>query len=402
LKILIAIDSLYSLSDSFINELVILSKDFEINFFLITTIGNKNNIEKIKQNKNFKKPVAFIEVQRIEGLTSLFKTFFKILYNFFNSQYIVLIGDNINPEERILIKTLSGKSKYIGILPTLPPITKDYISDNLQKKSYNLKYDFHVITKKILKLQFNFFKFFYFLGKKIILFLWSYKVDETAIKNGYLNINLANYHFLPNPFWGHIIKQQYPQSRILIYNDIELNKANQKPNNLTLGHECKLLLIGPNFEKSYDVIIKSILNLSKLFCIKTVDIRPHPRFKEISLKLSELINISGLKSGIVPCEENIIDQSQAYGIVLGYASSVFNTILNQNIYLIIDEHYNSIEFESKNLDVKKMVGSFYGFNIQYTFLSSDGIWFCHLPEKVFDDIKRSYSFSELFKNELFN
>ncbi len=395
-NLLIAIDSVYALSDNFFLELKKINSLYPIDFLLINTAGNINTIQKIKKLILEFKNAKIIEINRINNLNTLFKALYTIVRKFLNKEYIVLMGSNINPEERLLIKTLSKKSIYFGLMPTTPPIIRQFVFDDLNNINKNLK------DKSIFFFD-NIQEIIYRVFKKLFFIFYAYDIDQVAIRNGYVNYNLAKAHFTINNYWAFLLKNEYQNQNVIVFDDYyEIVMQDYIFNTKQINDNLSLLILGPVYEESFIVIFNSINNLKNIFSINKISVRPHPSHLDISKKFELFLKINYQQINIVTCDIPFYDQAQQYDIILSYASSALNSILrNKNIYIIIDELYNEIEFGLPGVNPHKIVGSYYGFNKEYSFLDPSGNWYCKYisPVSSIEDHKK-VSFYDAFVNEI--
>ena len=400
-----AVDSLYALNDLFFIELEKLSSEFSIEFFLTSRTGNYDLIIKIKKWSKKQNVTKIVEVESIQGTPSLFKTFFTILRNFYAKKYFVIIGDNVNPEQRILIKALSSRSIYFGIVPVSPPILHELVlGTNIDRNGGKRRiFTYLSILKigiiEIFKSNLNLSTLTFKVLKKIILFFFGLECDSGAIKGGYLNKGLASAHFTPHEFWAHIIENQYKNEKVFFYEDQYLGGGLKE--NIQIGDTGSILVLGPSCDNHFEVILESISKLERFFKISTIDIRPHPRFIDNSLKISEIFRDKGYKSIVVSCEEAIFYQCDRYNLVLGYNSSVLISIINKKgVHIIIDELYASGESRVTVRDFPKLFGTFYGFNKEYIFLSQNGALFCLRPDNERKKWLLNFEFHKILEQQV--
>ena len=396
-NLLIAIDSLYALSDNFFLELKKINSLYTIDFLLINTSGNINTIQKIKKLILDFKDAKIIEINRINNLSTLFKASYTIVRKFLNKEYIVLMGSNINPEERLLIKTLSNKSIYFGLMPTTPPIIREFVFDDFNNINNNLKDKSIILFDNIQGIFFRVFK-------KLFFIFFAYDIDQVALRNGYLNYSLAKAHFTINNYWAFLLKNEYQNQNVIVFDDYyyEIVKHDYIFNTKQKNNNLRLLILGPVNEESFIVIFNSINKLKNIFSINKISVRPHPSHLDIAIKFELFLKINYQQINIVNCDIPFYDQAQQYDIILSYASSALNSLLlNKNIYIIIDELYNEIEFGLPGVNPHKIVGTYYGFNKEYSFLDLSGNWYCKYisPISSIEDHK-NISFYDAFLNEI--
>jgi hypothetical protein len=403
MRILLAINSAYALSNSFFLELKKINKFYPIDFLLIDDPANNSVNSLIKnltldfQNSNI------IEISRIKNLSTLLKTFHSIYSIFFNVEYIVLIGSNINVEERLLIKALSKKSTFFGLMPTLPPIIRSFTSGNIVNLNKASKYrivkifDFNNVFNKLKHVPYK-------LCRILILYFFGYKSDLIALKNGYVNYQFVKGHFTINNYWAFLLKNEYKNEKIISFFDYPLVENQESLlKRKVINDKFRLLVLGPANENSFIAILNSINNLNKFFSICEISIRPHPSHLNISKKLQYFLIENKYSVDIVNFEILLYEQSFQFDVILGYASSALNALLgSNNIYYIIDQQYNEIEFGLPGVNPEKIIGSYYGFNKEYSILDSSGNWYCRfIPPTTLIDLRRNINFSEVFLNELY-
>ena len=136
-KILIAIDNLYALTDSIIPQLEYIDKKYEIIILCVPDVGRQSAIEQLEKLEKRNENIKLIQVKRIKNFFDFIRFWLIVKINFSNKRYVVLLGSNVNIEEKVLIHYLNKSSVFFGVLPTLPPVIK-YTAEKLTLNNYPL------------------------------------------------------------------------------------------------------------------------------------------------------------------------------------------------------------------------------------------------------------------------
>ena len=383
-KILVAIDSLYALKDTIICELDVISEEYSIDILCVADTGRESAISDLKALAARRQNTRVIEVNRVKGFCDFVRVRSIIRKHFNNKNYVVLIGGNINIEEKILIASLGQKCFFFGVLPVLPPVLNNYkLPPNLKSASRNrLKKLFFALKERKLStllrsnlgarvssLQMHSI----YLLNNFIRFL--YDADPIALRNGYVNKGLVRLHFTPNQYWSHIISTEYPGERVVTYcnstfvDTLDIEKSTGGKKILLLGGSINTL-------EHFSYFALAVRNIRRLCNVTEIFVRPHPRFRDVGSYLADYLgqNLREVNVFLLSPDESISSQvnSRCIDIVLGYYSAVMNSLpKRENLLILVDELLHQRESNTQ-LTGPMITGAIYGFNKEISFIGLDG------------------------------
>ena len=432
-NILIAIDSLYALNDSIISELLSLDEKYSLTFFCVADIGRESVIDYLRTLQEYHNRIKVIQVKRVKNFLEFIQSRFFIKKNFNNQTYIVLLGSNINIEEKILIHYLGKKSIYFGIMPTTPPgITytarhsdKNRISRPqsgsshkiLDKSTKLIKFFVSIKEKTFLMLMFNslFYRLTNFLKNLSIKLVnisidsLNFQSDLTASRNGYINLRLAKAHFTPDDYWSYWISLEYPNEKVITYSNVRFSSSQNAIDKTKIDFsDCKVLLLGAYKIENLNHYATSITKLQEICKISRILIRPHPRFKETAVSLKSCLEMKFNKLDIsLLCNNSSInaqiDENKINVVLGGWYSSVLNSIQRRNdLLILVDEVIFYCEFSDPGYSIESVqyyTGAMFGFNKEISYMGYNGNLYSYLPEKIMP-FEQKESFSKVLNSEL--
>lgn len=389
-KILVAIDNLYALKDTILCELDVISEKYSIDILCVADTGRESAISDLKALAARRQNTRVIEVNRVKGFYDFVQVWSIIRKHFNNKNYVVLIGGNINIEEKILIASLGQKCFFFGVLPSVPPVftynhqlppklppnlksasrnrlKKLYFALKERKLSTFLRSSLAARVSSLQKLPFD------LLNNYFIRF--KFDADPIALRNGYVNKGLVRLHFTPNQYWSHIISAEYPGERVVTYcnstfvDTLDIEKS-------TGGKKILLLGASINTLEHFSYFSLAIRNIRRLCNVTEIFVRPHPRFRDVGSYLADYLgqNLREVNVFLLSPDESISSQvnNRCIDIVLGYYSSVMNSLpKRENLLILVDELLNQRETNTQ-LPVHMYTGAIYGFNKEISFIGLDG------------------------------
>ena len=432
-NILIAIDSLYALNDSIISELLSLDEKYSLTFFCVADIGRESVIDYLRTLQEYHNRIKVIQVKRVKNFLEFIQTRFFIKRNFNNQTFIVLLGSNINIEEKILIHYLGKKSIYFGIMPTIPLVINYIVrhSDKnrifrpqsgsshkiLARSSKLIKFFASIKERTFLMLMFNslFYRLTNFLKNLSIKLVnisinsLDFQSDLTASRNGYINLRLAKAHFTPDDYWSYWISLEYPNEKVITYSNVRFSSSQDAIDKTKIDFsDCKVLLLGGVQIEKLNHYATSIAKLQEICKISKILIRPHPRFKETAVSLKSCLEMKFNKLNIsLLCNNSSInaqiDENKINVVLGGCCSAVLNSIQRRNdLLILVDEfifycEYSDPEFSLES--IKYFTGVMFGFNKEISFMGYNGNLYSYLPEKIMPYDQKD-SFSKVLNSEL--
>lgn len=419
-KILIAIDNLYALTDSIIPQLEYIDKKYEIIILCVPDVGRQSAIEQLEKLEKRNENIKLIQVKRIKNFFDFIRFWLIVKINFSNKRYVVLLGSNVNIEEKVLIHYLNKSSVFFGVLPTVPAVIQ-YTAEKLtlnnyplspNKSSKLLKFKMAMLEQNLLNLiskslLYRLNNFFSNLSIRLTSFFvnsLSYKADVTALRNGYVNLGLVKAHFTPNDYWSYQIELEYPGEKVITYSDSNfLSSLNETCEKYIFLSDYKVLLLGAYISQPFIHYGISIRNLQQICKISQIFIRPHPRFYQTSVALQSYLDteFSEIDISLVSSNQSINEQinNNVINVILGYYSSVMNLIQNRrDLLILVDELIMQQEFQVK-VTGSEWTGAKFGFNKEIAFIGLHGNLYCHLPEKSIPPAEKK-GFLQLLNTEL--
>lgn len=431
-NILIAIDSLYALNDSIISELLSLDEKYSLTFFCVADIGRESVIDYLRTLQEYHNRIKVIQVKRVKNFLEFIQTRFFIKRNFNNQTFIVLLGSNINIEEKILIHYLGKKSIYFGIMPTTPPVI-DYSSRHsdknrisrpqsgsshkiLDKSTKLIKIFVSIKERTFLMLMFNslFYRLTNFLKNLSIKLVnlsinsLNFQSDLTASRNGYLNLRLAKAHFTPDDYWSYWISLEYPNEKVITYSNVRFSSSQNAIDKTKIDFsDCKVLLLGAYKIESINHYATSITKLQEICKISRILIRPHPRCKETAVSLKSYLEMKFNKLDIsLLCNNSSINaqiDENKINVVLSCYSSMLNSIQRRNdLLILVDEVIFYCEWSDPGYSIESVqyyTGAMFGFNKEISYMGCNGNLYSYLPEKTMP-YEQKESFSKVLNSEL--
>jgi hypothetical protein len=416
-KILFMVDNAYSCIDVVYPEIKKLSYAYEID--IIFTCGSGRNFAKSILEKGvlngFFRKILIIDKGNKLSVLNFFRTIRKIntlIKNPSNEYDMLIIGSMISFEEKLVLNTILTKNtKIIGLVTSMPVmlIRSPKKLSNLLKDSMLLRCVLDNITrvggventahsslvKKII--------FFYSLFKSHILknglknlitksklaiillysgayqrwfFSQSIYSDKLSKLTGYLPIGVVNVHLVANKYWEYCIQELYLGEATLSYKNISCI-YDEKEAAIKNVSEYSLLILGPTDINDKDIILRDIESLDKSLQITRIEVRAHPRFKQVSVDfIAEIVKLQKNVSIVMtPEKESLSDSMSRNNVIFGYYSSVFELILpDSDKLMIVSLEWNKHRY--KKVEIELISGACCGFSEDFSFLNSAGELYC--------------------------
>lgn len=338
-KIIIAIDNLYAVKKLYDSCLPAIINRYETSIIIVEATGRESSIESILKLKKNNPNLTVVKLYAGTGFFAIFKNLIKISCSFDRrNEYIVLIGSNVNVWERILIKYLGPKSKYLGLVVNFLFIEIAHRKDNEKlffklRKAIKNKKLISTASLKIYQMMFQ------RLDRYLINQL-GIPIDDNVKKFQYVNKDVVVSHVVANKNWLKYVNDYYANERAIYFN---YNRVVNLADTMS-DVSGVVLFLGPfcidSFNRAVDVLKKYL----KIAEIRELKIRPHPRFLSLSARLvNELrfaLDPNEIIISIVPNQE-INYQIQHVEYLLAYHSGLLNevdSIFHHKVIIDCDYH----------------------------------------------------------------
>jgi len=407
---LFMVDNSYSCIDVVYPELSKLSEIYSIDIVFKEGKGRdfaKSIINSYKEKDIFGEIIQlpYDSNKSISSFISSMSKIKEILKSSEKKYEFLIIGSSISFEEKYILNFfLSNRIKVFGLVTSMPvmlirePIltiknlkksillscfrenltplkekSSSEVSDFLSKlKKISIKKILNKVISLLISIYFSFFKKI-FLDSRL-------KNEVYSNITGYLPRNVVDKHIVANKFWEFCIREFYPNERTISFKNHNLSKPTIP---LSIPKiEKSLLILGPTDKFDSEIIFRDVINLIKIFDIKNINIRAHPRFRQISIDLSKKLYTLNNKISIEvrPEDETLAQAINSNKIILSYYSSAFELqVPERNKIKIVSEEWNKIRY--KKVKIELISGACCGFKESFSYLNSKGVLYCPIRRK---------------------